>query len=104
MTEWRDDDLDARLWEGQGGEQIAGDALEPSTCNAAKEAKKMRKQKVGHAQFAKTQHPLCFDELTSTASCFSLLWQYTMLSFLPQPRAAAQPTCFLPNPFFPQES
>ena len=49
MTEWRDDDLDARLWEGQGGEQIAGDALEPSTCNAAKEAKKMRKQKVGHA-------------------------------------------------------
>ena len=38
MTEWRDDDLDARLWEGQGGEQIAGDALEPSTCNAAKEA------------------------------------------------------------------
>ena len=37
MTERRDDDLDAHLWEGQGGEQIAGDALEPSTCNAAKE-------------------------------------------------------------------
>ena len=40
MTEWRDDDLDARLWEGQSGEQIAGDAHEPSTCNAAKEANK----------------------------------------------------------------